>query len=127
MSEFSTTSFLVVDDVSSVRAFLQQTLSQLGAMEILQASTGEEALARFTENLPDVVFLDIELPDMDGQLILKEMKEMKSNVHVIMVTAHGTVDNVKKSIELGASGFIVKPFSPRKISSVIKTVTKQDN
>lgn len=127
MSELSTTSFLIVDDVSSVRAFLQQTLSQLGAMEILQASTGEEALARFTDNLPDVVFLDIELPDMDGQLILKEMKVMKSNVHVIMVTAHGTVDNVKKSIKLGASGFIVKPFSPRKISSVIKTVTKQDN
>ncbi|MDA8622244.1 response regulator [Psychrosphaera sp.] len=124
MSELNSTSFLIVDDVSSVRALLQQTLSQLGAVDIMKASTGQEALDIFSANLPDVVFLDIELPDFNGQSLLKEMKSIKNNVSIIMVTAHGTVDNVKESIALGASGFIVKPFSPRKIASVLKTVSK---
>ena len=104
-----------------VPEFLVQ--SQLGASDIITASTGQEALDQFSANLPDVVFLDIELPDFNGQSLLKEMKSIKNNVCIIMVTAHGTVDNVKESIALGASGFIVKPFSPRKIASVLKTVS----
>ena len=124
MSELSAKSVLIVDDVSSVRSLLQETLSQLGMTDIAQAANGQEALDKFTSNLPDVVFLDIELPDANGQSLLKDMKNIKSNAHIIMVTAHGTVDNVKESIALGASGFIVKPFSPRKIASVLKTVSQ---
>ncbi len=123
MNDLSTTSFLIVDDVSSIRALLEQTLIQLGASEVLQAATGHEAMSLFNTNLPDVVFLDIELPDLDGQTLLKDMKQKKHNVHVVMVSAHGSVDNVKESIHLGAHGFIVKPFSPRKISSVLRSVT----
>lgn len=115
-------SFLLVDDVPSVRTFLEQALNQLGAQDIMHAENGRQALEKFTENMPDVVFLDIELPDLDGQIVLKELKTAKSNVHVIMVSAHSSVDNVKAAIASGASGFIVKPFSPKKVSSVLKSI-----
>ncbi len=119
---YSTTSFLLVDDTSAVRVFLQQTLAQLGAVEIHHSANGESALSKFRQHLPDVVFLDIELPDIDGQSLLKEMKTIKPNVAVIMVTAHGSIENVKEAISRGAQGFVVKPFSPKKISSALKMV-----
>lgn len=122
MSNIAETSFLLVDDVPSVRSFLQQALNQLGAVDVIHAEDGRRALERFSQNMPDVVFLDIELPDLDGQIILKEMKSIKSNTHVIMVSAHSSVDNVKAAIDSGASGFIVKPFSPKKVSSVLKSI-----
>jgi two-component system, chemotaxis family, chemotaxis protein CheY len=125
MPDYSSTSFLIVDDTEAVRVFLQQTLAQLGAVEIHHAANGNNALAKFSEHLPDVVFLDIELPDLDGQTILKELKGIKPNVNVIMVTAHGSVDNVKEAISRGANGFVVKPFSPKKISSALKVVSQK--
>lgn len=120
MSEIGTLSYLIVDDVSSVREFLRQTLVHLGVSDIYEASNGEAAVQSFKQNRPDVVFLDIELPDMDGQSILKQIKVAKENAFVVMVSAHSSVDNVKTAISNGASGFIVKPFSPKKITSVLK-------
>lgn len=120
MTEISNLSFLIVDDVSSVREFLRQTLTHMGAVKILEAPSGEAAITTFETKLPDVVFLDIELPDLDGQEILKKIKGVKNDAYVVMVSAHSSVDNVKTAIANGASGFIVKPFSPRKITSVLK-------
>jgi len=120
MAEVANMSYLIVDDVSSVREFLKQTLVHMGVSEIHEASSGEAAIESFQKNLPDVVFLDIELPDLDGQQILKQIKAAKQNAFVVMVSAHSSVDNVKTAISNGASGFIVKPFSPRKITSVLK-------
>ncbi|MDC2888258.1 response regulator [Psychrosphaera algicola] len=74
----------------------------------------------FNKNLPDIIFLDIELPKSNGQQILKEMRLIKPNAFVVMVSAHSSADNVKTSIELGASGFVVKPFTSQKIRSVLK-------
>lgn len=125
MSEIHEKSFLIVDDVASVRSFLQQTLNQLGGTDISHAASGREALEQFNKNIPDVVFLDIELPDLDGQTILKELKAAKHNVQVVMVSAHSSVENVKAAIASGASAFIVKPFSPKKVSSVLKNLDIQ--
>lgn len=120
MVGISNLSFLLVDDVSTVRDFLRQTLMHLGASEIYEASTGEKALASFNQNLPDVVFLDIELPEASGQDILQEIRSVKPNAYVVMVSAHASADNVKASIGFGASGFVVKPFTAQKIRSVLK-------
>jgi len=120
MAEISNMSYLIVDDVSSVREFLRQTLIHMGVSEIYEASSGDAAISAFQKNLPDVVFLDIELPDMDGQEILKKIKSAKQNAFVVMISAHSSVENVKAAISNGASGFIVKPFSPRKITSILK-------
>mgnify|MGYP001143185365 FL=1 len=120
MAEIANMSYLIVDDVSSVREFLRQTLIHMGVTEIYEASTGDAAIMSYQKNLPDVVFLDIELPDMDGQEILKKIRIAKQNAFVVMISAHSSVDNVKAAISNGASGFIVKPFSPRKITSILK-------
>lgn len=120
MSDLSSLSYLIVDDVSSVRAFLKQTLLHMEASDIYEASCGAEAIESFKQNFPDVVFLDIELPDADGQELLKEILSIKSNAYVVMVSALSNVDNVKYSLSHGAAGFIVKPFSPKKISTILK-------
>ncbi len=121
MANLDSLSYLVVDDVGSVREFLRQSLIHLGVTtdNITEASTGEKALNAFRTTIPDVVFLDIELPDLDGQDVLKQIKAIKNNAFVVMVSAHSTVDNVKEAISNGASGFIVKPFSPQKITTIM--------
>jgi two-component system chemotaxis response regulator CheY len=120
MKRLDSLTYLIVDDVVSVREFLRQTLIQLGASEILEASNAQEAFRIYKEKLPDIVFLDIELPDQDGQSVLKQIKFYNENAHVVMVSGHSTVENVKESIANGAAGFIVKPFSPKKITTVLK-------
>ena len=121
MANMDTLSYLVVDDVSSVREFLRQSLIHLGvaAENIDEAATGQVALERYRKSIPDVVFLDIELPDLDGHEVLKQIKAIKDNAFIVMVSAHSTVENVKEAISSGASGFIVKPFSPQKITTIL--------
>jgi two-component system chemotaxis response regulator CheY len=120
MSDLNSLSYLIVDDVSSVRDFLRQTLEHMEVTEIYEASCGADAIDLFKQHIPDVVFLDIELPDADGQEILKQIRSIKSNAFVVMVSAHSAVDNVKYSLSQGASGFIVKPFSSKKIATILK-------
>jgi two-component system chemotaxis response regulator CheY len=120
MSDVSSLSYLIVDDVSSVREFLRQTLISMQVSEIHESSNGTDAIEAFKKNIPDVVFLDIELPDLDGQSVLRQIKNIKSNAFVVMVSAHSTVENVKEAISNGAAGFIVKPFSQKKITTVLK-------
>lgn len=113
-------SVLIVDDVSTVRSFLRQTLSHLGVRNVREAASGGECVRLFKEEQADIVFLDIELPDFDGNEVLRQLHEVNPRVNVVMISAHSTVDNVKESIENGAKGFIVKPFSPKKIAAVLK-------
>ena len=119
MSGFNQLTYLIVDDVCTVREFLKQSLFQMGVTEIHEAPDGQTALSRFSEHLPDVVFLDIELPDLDGNEILRKIKARKSDAFVVMISAHSSVDNVKSAVSNGASGFIVKPFSPQKITNIL--------
>ncbi|NVK26137.1 MAG: response regulator [Gammaproteobacteria bacterium] len=120
MTDFSSLSFLIVDDVSAVREFMRQSLNHLGAVDVYEASNGQMAIEKYSSNFPDVVFLDIELPDTDGLSILKKIKAIKSDAFVVMISAYSSVDNVKSTIADGASGFIVKPFSPQKITTILK-------
>lgn len=120
MPDINSLSYLIVDDVGSVREFLRQTLMAMDVSDIFEASNATDALDTYKQHIPDVVFLDIELPDMDGQSVLKQIKALKSNAFVVMISAHSTVDNVKEAISNGAAGFIVKPFSQKKITNILK-------
>ena len=113
-------SILIIDDAYTVREYLRQTLLHLGISNVQEAANGKRGLSAFAEQQHDLVFLDIELPDINGQLLLQQIKTQADKTHVVMVTAHNSVDNVRNSIASGASGFIAKPFSPQKIKNIVE-------
>ncbi|MEO3679449.1 response regulator [Rheinheimera sp. FR7-31] len=113
-------SILIIDDAYTVREYLRQTLMHLGMSQVHEAADGSRGLSVFNQHQHDLVFLDIELPDINGQQLLAKIKTESDRTHVVMVTAHNSVDNVQKSIAAGASGFIAKPFSPQKIKNIVE-------
>ncbi len=99
--------------------FSQQNL-KYKAFSYFQAHNASSALLTFSQQNPDLVFLDIELPDGSGLELLKRFKEQKPDCFVVMVSGVSTLDNVKTSIASGAASFIVKPFTAHKILAVLK-------
>ena len=106
---------LVIDDDSQIRNHLRISLLQCGIENISNASNAKEGMALFSKISPDITFLDINLPDKDGISVLSELLALDRAASIIMLSGESTVANVKKSIALGARGFIVKPFSMQKI------------
>ncbi|MBE0362649.1 two-component system, chemotaxis family, response regulator CheY [Pseudoalteromonas ulvae UL12] len=113
-------SVLIVDDVGTVRNFLHQTLVHLGIDNISEASTAGQCLQMSEDNQYSIIFLDIELPDGNGKEIIEKLNQISPSSNVVMVSAHSTVENVKDAIDKGAKGFVVKPFSPKKIAAILK-------
>ena len=113
-------SVLIIDDAYTVREYLRQTLMHLDIFQIHEAPSGSRGLAMFNQHQHDLVFLDIELPDINGQQLLQQIKTQADKTHVVMITAHNSIDNVQQSIAAGASGFIAKPFSPLKIKNIVE-------
>ncbi|MCG9893697.1 MAG: response regulator transcription factor [Thermosynechococcaceae cyanobacterium MS004] len=117
---------LVVDDEASIRRILETRLSMIG-YEVVTAADGEEAIAVFHHELPDLVVLDVMMPKLDGYGVCQELRK-ESDVPIIMLTALGDVADRITGLELGADDYVVKPFSPKeleaRIRSVLRRVTK---
>lgn len=113
-------SILIVDDVSTVRSFLRQTLMHLGIDNVKEAATAAQCISECRSVNYNIIFLDIELPDGDGKELLAQIYELNPETNVVMVSAHSTVENVKDAIDRGAKGFVVKPFAPKKIAAMLK-------
>jgi len=100
---------LIVDDQAGIRLLLQEVFSYEG-LHIMQASNGKEALDIVRSNRPDLVLLDMKIPGMDGLEILSHIKQIDESIIVIMMTAYGELDVIKKSTALGAATHYTKPF-----------------
>jgi DNA-binding response OmpR family regulator len=102
---------LVVDDERSICKLLKQVLEEKG-YEIEFAHTGAEALEKLRKSTPDMVILDVMLPDTTGWQILKTMKtsETTKKIPALMLTQKNLVSDVEFAVDLGASGYLVKPF-----------------
>jgi two-component system chemotaxis response regulator CheY len=111
---------LIVDDVAAVRSYLKQILLGLGVPDIVEAADGAEARVLYTRLQPQVVFLDIQLPDMNGKELLRQFKSQNQQSQIVMVSAFSSVSNLKDSIAAGANAFVVKPFSVKRISHLIQ-------
>ena len=111
---------LIVDDVKEIREYLSEILSNLGFEEILESKDFDSAIPLLASKEPGVVFLDIELPDTDGTQILEFVNDNYPNTHVIMCSGHNSLENVQNTWELGAKGFIAKPFNAKKVDTVLK-------
>ncbi len=114
---------LIVDDSFDVRAMLKEILRSHKIINVDEAkdeATAIDKLYRFSYKL---IFLDIELDSGSGIEVLKKLKQDYPKTKVIMVSGHNTADNVRKAIVYGADGFIAKPFTPAKISSILSDHT----
>lgn len=108
---------LLVDDSLFVKTQLTKILTSEGFEIIDTASHGKEAVEKYTQQGKDIdlVTMDITMPGMDGVTALEKIMEMDRQARVVMVTAIGKQDLVKKSIMLGAAGYIIKPLDPEKV------------
>ncbi|MBV2129437.1 response regulator transcription factor [Arsukibacterium indicum] len=116
------TSALLVDDTSSVRDYLRQILAQLGITTIYEAADGATADQLFAHYHPQLVFLDIQLPDINGKVLLKRFKQLDEQTKVFMVSAYSSVENLKDAIAGGAKAFVVKPFSAKRICNLVQSL-----
>ncbi len=110
---------LVVDDERLVRWSLQQKLVQWGYHAVL-AEDGAAALTRARLDTPDLITLDVKLPDMTGIEVLSELRRRKIHIPVILITAFGVVDDAVRSLKLGAYDFIEKPINFEKLQNSIR-------
>lgn len=110
---------IVEDDLDSLE-ILTNILDKTGIINCATARTGEQAVAYFSKNKPHVTFLDIDIPAPDGLETLKIIRKSDPSARVVMVTGSSDIATVKKAVSLGAYGYVVKPFLPEKILSVLK-------
>jgi len=116
---------LVVDDEPRIIGFIRMNL-ELEGHQVLEAHSGLEALEAVRTKLPDIVLLDVMMPELDGFETLRMLREF-SNIPVIMLTAKGEENDRVYGLELGADDYITKPFGPRELSSRIKAVLRRAN
>lgn len=106
---------LIVDDATFMRMMLQNMLVEAGYEVIGEAENGIEAVARYKELKPDLVTMDITMPEMDGVQALKEIRAADPAAKVIMCSAMGQQAMVIESIQAGALDFVVKPFQAERV------------
>lgn len=114
---------LVVDDALIIRWQLAQILTKHGHEVAAIARNGREAVEKFEAVRPDVVIMDIILPEMDGVKAVKEMMKIDKGAKIIMCTSMGQEWFVYEALQAGAKDFIVKPFSAKQILEAIDKVT----
>jgi two-component system alkaline phosphatase synthesis response regulator PhoP len=117
---------LVVDDEEDIRELLKYNLSMEG-YDIVSADSGEKAIEKAVELIPDLIVLDLMLPGIGGLEVAKELKNKSDtkNIPIIMLTARGEEVDIVTGLELGADDYITKPFSPRILTARIKAVLRR--
>ena len=111
---------LLVDDAAFMRKMIKDTLTKNGYTDVYEAVDGADAVAKFDELAPDLVVMDITMPNMDGLEALKTIRAKDGSANVVMCSAMGQESMVMDAVRSGAKDFIVKPFKPDR---VLKTVT----
>jgi len=114
---------LVVDDEERMVRFIRLNLEHDG-FQVFEAFNGMQAINRVRTSLPDLILLDVMMPDVDGFEVLKIIREI-SSVPVIMLTAKGEEDDRVRGLELGADDYVTKPFSPRELVSRVRAVLRR--
>ena len=113
---------MIVDDAAFMRMMIKKTLTENGYSDFVEAQDGAEAVAKYDEEKPDMVFMDITMPNMDGLQALKKIKENNPDARIVMCTAMGQQSMVVEAIKLGAKDFIVKPFKQDRILQTVEKI-----
>jgi two-component system chemotaxis response regulator CheY len=121
-----TAGILIVDDNDVIRRALRGLIRHDEGLEVIgEAASGESALQSIKAEEPDLVCLDVVMPGMDGLAVLKTIREEHPRVKVVIITGQATSDVVAQARELGAKGFVVKPFNGAKVLATIRAALVQ--
>jgi len=122
--QFKNRVILVVDDEERMTRFIRLNLEHDG-FQVHEVHRGAKALQALRDEMPDLIILDVMMPDMDGFQVLEMIREI-STVPVIMLTAKGEEDDRVRGLELGADDYVTKPFSPRELVSRVRAVLRRN-
>ncbi|MBC7331006.1 MAG: response regulator [Synergistetes bacterium] len=111
---------LIVDDAAFMRMMLRDILTKNGYEVAAEAENGVQAVEKYKEVKPDLVTMDITMPEMDGITAVKEIKKIDPQAKIVMVSAMGQQAMVIEAIQAGALDFVVKPFQPDRVLEAIK-------
>lgn len=112
---------LVVDDEKSIRLTVTQTLAGEN-YEVCAAFNGEDALQQLQESEFDLMLLDLQMPGIGGEDVLRQAVELRPNIQAIVISAHASIDNAVEVMKLGARDFLRKPFTPSELRAAVSEV-----
>ena len=113
---------MLVDDAAFMRMTIKNTLTKAGYTELVEAADGQQAVETYGKEHPDLVIMDITMPNMDGIQALQAIKGSDAGAKVVMCSAMGQEAMVVEAIRLGAMDFIVKPFKPDRILQTVQKI-----
>ena len=113
---------MICDDAAFMRMMIKDILTKNGYEIAAEAENGADAVEKYPDAKPDLVLMDITMPDMDGIQALKKIKEIDPNANIIMCSAMGQQAMVIEAIQSGAKDFIVKPFQAERVLEAVKKV-----
>ena len=113
---------LLVDDAAFMRKVIKDTLNKNGYTDVHEAVDGADAVEKYDELHPDLVLMDITMPNMDGLEALKAIRAKDPNANVVMCSAMGQESMVIDAVRSGAKDFIVKPFKPDRVLKTVSSI-----
>jgi two-component system chemotaxis response regulator CheY len=116
---------LIVDDSPQIRKSLREILEKYHYEVVGEAGTGIEAISLVKKFTPDIVMLDIIMPQLGGIETLRFLRTMDKNLKIIMVSALDSLDKVKECMKAGAQHYILKPFDPEKVKEIVEKIVRQ--
>jgi len=116
---------VIVDDSPQIRKSLREILEKYRYEVVGEAGTGIEAIALVKTLSPDIVMLDIIMPQLGGIETLRFLRSMDKNLKIIMVSALDSLDKVKECMKAGAQHYILKPFEPEKVKEIVEKIVQQ--
>lgn len=115
---------LIVDDALAFRRLLTRLLESVGYDVVGEVADGTVAVAKYTQLQPDVITMDVTMPEMEGPIAVDAIRRNHPDVKIVMVTSLGSKDLVQECIKLGAKGYILKPITDNQIPKILQTIKK---
>lgn len=114
--------FLIVDDSNTMRQLIIMTLKKLGCSSIIDAPNGVVALEKLANSPVDIVFTDIDMPEMNGLEFIQKARPMYSSLPIVILSTHGNDEMRDKGIALGANHYLTKPLSGSAVTDVLEQI-----
>jgi two-component system chemotaxis response regulator CheY len=115
------TDVIVVDDSKTMRMLISFALGKYWGCQIREAGNGVEALERLTEKAPDLMIVDINMPEMNGLELIANVRRdpTRKDLPIVVITTEGSDEDIRKGMQAGATEYLVKPFQPQKLYAII--------